>query len=77
MDADLEKRYVVEILDADSLAANVFFLPHHSLTNENKFGMVGRFASASSTFQGQSLNSKLPKGLRSAQQLNSCHRKVL
>ena len=58
----MEKRYVAKVQDSESLTDNVSFLPHHTVTNENKPGKVRRVANASSIFQGQSLNSNLLKG---------------
>ena len=52
-DADLKKRYVVEVHDANSLIDNVSFLPHHPVTNEKKPEKVRRVAMASNIFQGQ------------------------
>ena len=62
LDADLEKRYVVKVHDANSPTDNVSFLPHHPVTNENIPGRVRIVANDFSIFQGQSLNSILLKG---------------
>ena len=62
LNAELEKRYVVKVHDANSKTDNVSFLHHHPATNENKPCKVCRVASASCIFQGLSLNSNLLKG---------------
>ena len=56
------KNYVSVVPDSDANREDAWYLPHHPVTNVNEPGKIRRATSASSIYQGISVNSSLLKG---------------
>ena len=58
----IEKGYVSVVPNSEANRENVWYLPHHPVTNVIKAGKFRRVTNASSVYQGSSLNCSFLKG---------------